>query len=180
MPIIHYANSSEGVQPRPNDHRLQKNWRRVAEIIPPDSLPVSLMPVLPGLYRSNLPFPQQFNALSELGIRHIIALTECRALYTQAIKDGDLPENITVHHTPYNQRRFLTLQELVKLVKMIHTARQDGAVLVHCIAGMTRTGLTVSAYIAAILAHEPLDGFDSMTGVGHLLRRWYDFVTISG
>lgn len=180
MPVNHTPNPSEYIEPRPNDQKLQKNWTAIARIIPRDSLPVSFFPVQPRLFRSNLPFPQQLGALYELGIRHIIALTECRALYQQAERLGELPDDMIVHHNPYNQRHFLTLTELIKLCELIHTCQQTGWVLVHCIAGMTRTGLVISAYVAAILGHEPIDNFSGGIGMRHFLHRGYDFITASG
>ena len=124
MPIIHYDNPSVGVEPRPNDQKLQKNWQDIARIIPLDSLPVNFRRVAELFFRMNLPFPNQLQAIYAQGVRSIVTLTESRELFHTAEEAGQLPADMDIHHYPINQRHYLTLTEIIKICHIIDTAKK--------------------------------------------------------
>lgn len=171
MPIIYHNTPSAGVAPRTNDQALQTNWRDIMELVPHDSLPVHFRSVLPWLFRSNIPFPQQLQAIYATGVRSIITLTESRELFEDARSTGQLPDDMTIHHYPVNQRHYLTLSEIINVCRIIHEARSVGNVMVNCLGGMTRTGLVIGANHAISERHEPLDHFDRCIGLRDFVRR---------
>ena len=125
--------------PNHKEHPLPENWQKIAE---QDGLmPVRFAAVDEGkLYRSGIVCPRQIPALQDrYGINHIISLM-----------DGDWLEDyyktprVTIHQFPFHQRKELTAERAKNIVDTINEL--DSPVLVHCLKGVTRTGMVSAAY----------------------------------
>ena len=126
--------------PNQRQDPLPKNWKDIAGA-EAGFIPVRFAAVEVGkLYRSGIVWPQQVHRLQEkYGIAHIISLIEGGWL-----SDFYEDPSITIHQFPFYQRRELTAKRVGDIVDTINGLEQPA--LVHCLKGVTKTGMVSAAY----------------------------------
>lgn len=106
-----------------------------------NSLPNRFSPVDDGkLYRSGIVWAYQIPRLqNQYGIAHIISLIEGDWL-SKFYNDS----SITIHQFPVYQRKELTAERVETIVDIINGLKEPA--LVHCLKGVTRTGMVSAGY----------------------------------
>ncbi len=118
---------------------LPKNWRNIEA--KRGTLPRNFAVVDPGkLYRSEVVFPKQIPRLQEeYGIAHIISLLE-----GDQLEEYYTDSTITIHQFPFYERKTITPERMKDIVTVINSIKEPA--LVHCLRGITRTGMICAAY----------------------------------
>jgi len=128
----------EALGDRPEDP-LPKNWKVIADNS--GDMPERFGVVEQGrFYRSAMIWSHHISKLQkDYGIEHIVSLV-----------DGDWLSNwyddsgITIHQFPILRRRAFTKERVRDVVEAINSL--DGPAIVHCLKGVTRTGMVSAAY----------------------------------
>ena len=125
--------------PNQKQDHLPENWKEIAAEA--EIIPIRFSVVEDGkLYRSGIVWPQQVQRLQEkYSIAHIISLIEGDWL-SEFYEDP----TITIHRFPVYQRRELTAERVEDIVDTINGLEQPA--LVHCLKGVTKTGMVSAAY----------------------------------
>ena len=92
---------------------------------------------------SGMPWPGDLDAFVAAGVRALVSLT-------QRIPQGLPREDLRHLHLPIRDFHPPTQEQLVEAVGFIEDALgQGGAVVVHCGAGLGRTGTVIAAWLVA-------------------------------
>ncbi len=121
------------------EHPLPENWQDIERHA--GLMPIRFAPVDDNkLYRSGIVWSHQIPVLQDkYGIHHIVSLMDGDWLN----KDYDNP-SIMIHQFPFHQRRELTAERAKNIVDTIN--KFDSPALVHCLKGVTKTGMVSAAY----------------------------------
>lgn len=116
-------------------------WYKASQV------PKRFAPVIEGqLYRSGLVAPQQLqNLKEEYGITRVICLLNPDAPETLAERSAAEKLGIEWHNIPMGGSGESTAPQRVRLLELM-TTRDAPPTLVHCSAGVNRTGLAVGLY----------------------------------
>lgn len=124
---------------------LPSNWERIQEEQDAYSIPNEFSQVIPGVFRSSLPWRKQLTHLeSEYGIKHVISLLDGDWLSG----DYDLMSRVDVHQFPIYQRRHLTkarVEFILEQIDRLRTEDDNSNILIHCLKGRVRTGMVSAA-----------------------------------
>lgn len=125
--------------PEEKQHPLPENWEVLA--FHANKLPKRFGVVKEGkLYRSGIVWPHQIkNLKKDYGIAHVISLIEGNWL-----DEFEYDPDVTIHKFPFHQRRELTFERVRNIVEVINEL--EGAAIVHCFKGATRTGMVCAGY----------------------------------
>ena len=125
--------------PNQKQDPLPENWKEIAAEA--GIIPIRFSVVEDEkLYRSGIVWPQQLKRLKEkYGIAHIVSLMEGDWL-SEFYEDP----SITIHQFPVYQRRELTAERVGNIVDLINGLEQPA--LIHCLKGVTKTGMACAAY----------------------------------
>jgi atypical dual specificity phosphatase len=96
------------------------------------------------LAASGMPYPEDLPALRQQGIEAVLSLTE-----RSPFPDGT-PDSVEHLHLPVPDMTAPTVETLDRAVEFLRSQAEDGrSVLVHCAAGLGRTGTILAAYLVA-------------------------------
>ena len=124
---------------------LPYNWRELEEKA--GDMPDRFAQVDENLFRSAIPYPKHIATLQErYGIKNIVSLIDGDWLKEYySLPSGE----IQIHQFPVYQRRELTPQRVKDIVGIIKYLK--GPTLVHCLKGVTRTGMVVAGYQIGVM-----------------------------
>ena len=125
-----------------------------------------------GVYRSEQPSDNDFIELSKFGITDVLNLREYRS-----DNDGAQKSNLILHRVKMNAGA-VTEQQIFESLKIIKNRKR--AILVHCLYGSDRTGVTIASYRIVFNDWSKEQAIDEMIngGFGYHYIKFPNLVTL--